>query len=92
MIFKPQKKKSCLHCILCIILHRGISYPMSSVYGSNHSHKPSMFRSLVTYICVHAHHIMIVNLVEVKHSESHTSLKPTMFCQIVFTLFKHSEH
>jgi hypothetical protein len=24
---------------------------MSSICGSNHSHTPSMFRSLVTYIC-----------------------------------------
>lgn len=31
MIFKPQEKKPCLHCILCIILHRGINYPMSSI-------------------------------------------------------------
>jgi hypothetical protein len=73
MICRPQKKKSCLHCIFYIIFDRGISYPMSSIYGSNHSHKPYMFRSLVIDICVHGHHIMIVNLVEVEHSESHTS-------------------
>jgi hypothetical protein len=69
----------CLHCVFCIILRRGISYSICSICGSNHSHKPSMFRSLVTDICVHSHHRMTVNLVEVQHSESHTLCSAKLF-------------